>query len=64
VYFEVDYSGNLSESYVRREMPGNVTCLNIQPLPKGQRRVRFLAVGCDDITVRILSLDHPLALSH
>ncbi|ORZ13418.1 CPSF A subunit region-domain-containing protein [Lobosporangium transversale] len=57
VYFEVDDVGNLSESHVRREMSGNVTCLSIQPLPKGRRRVRFLAVGCDDNTVRILSLD-------
>ncbi|CAO3571904.1 unnamed protein product [Mortierella alpina] len=57
VYFEVDDSGNLSESHVRREMSGNVTCLSIQPLPAGRRRVRFLAVGCDDNTVRILSLD-------
>ncbi|KAG0263897.1 Splicing factor 3B subunit 3 [Mortierella polycephala] len=57
VYFEVDESGNLSESHVRREMAGNVSCLSIQPLPAGRRRVRFLAVGCDDNTVRILSLD-------
>ncbi|KAG0308305.1 Splicing factor 3B subunit 3 [Dissophora globulifera] len=57
VYFEVDESGNLSESNVRREMPGNVTCLSIQPLPPNRRRVRYLAVGCDDNTVRILSLD-------
>ncbi|KAK3816058.1 MAG: putative spliceosomal protein sap [Benniella sp.] len=42
VYFEVDDSGNLSEFH---------------PLPKGRRRVRFLAVGCDDNTVRILSLE-------
>ncbi|KAK3816532.1 MAG: hypothetical protein J3Q66DRAFT_370074 [Benniella sp.] len=57
VYFEVDDSGNLSESHVRREMSGNVTCLNIQPLPKDRRRIRFLAVECDGITVRILSLE-------
>ncbi|KAK3816528.1 MAG: CPSF domain-containing protein [Benniella sp.] len=57
VYFEVNDSGNLSESHVRREMSGNVTCLSIQPLPKGRRRIRFLAVGCDDNTVRILSLE-------
>ncbi|KAF9585053.1 Splicing factor 3B subunit 3 [Lunasporangiospora selenospora] len=56
VYFEVDDSENLSESHVRREMSGNVTCLSIQPLPVGRKRVRFLAVGCDDNTVRILSL--------
>ncbi|KAK3816518.1 MAG: mono-functional DNA-alkylating methyl methanesulfonate N-term-domain-containing protein [Benniella sp.] len=57
VYFEVNDSGNLSESHVRREMSGNVTCLSIQPLPKDRRRIRFLAVGCDGITVRILSLE-------
>lgn len=57
VYFEVDDSGSLSESHVRREMSSNVNCLSIQPLPLGRKRVRFLAVGCDDNTVRILSLD-------
>ncbi|KAK3816048.1 MAG: CPSF A subunit region-domain-containing protein [Benniella sp.] len=57
VYFEVDDSGNLSESHARREMSGIVICLSIQPLPKGRRRVRFLAVGCDDNTVRILNLE-------
>lgn len=57
VYFEVDESGNLSESHVRREMSGNVTCLSIQPLPAGRKRVRYLAVGCDDNSVRILSLE-------
>ncbi|KAF9160181.1 Splicing factor 3B subunit 3 [Actinomortierella ambigua] len=57
VYFEVDESGNLSESPTRREMSSNVTSLGIQPLPQGRRRVRFLAVGCEDNTVRILSLE-------
>ncbi|KAF9434587.1 Splicing factor 3B subunit 3 [Entomortierella beljakovae] len=62
VYFEVDESGNLSESHIRREMSGNVTCLSIQPLPAGRKRVRFLAVGCDDNTVRILGLDPSASL--
>ncbi|KAG0241008.1 pre-mRNA-splicing factor rse1 [Actinomortierella wolfii] len=57
VYFEVDDSGNLSESHIRREMSSSVTSLGIQPLPAGRRRVRFLAVGCEDNTVRILSLE-------
>ncbi|KAF9970712.1 pre-mRNA-splicing factor rse1 [Actinomortierella ambigua] len=57
VYFEVDDSGNLSESPTRREMSSSVTSLGIQPLPAGRRRVRFLAVGCEDNTVRILSLE-------
>ncbi|KAF9331167.1 Splicing factor 3B subunit 3 [Podila minutissima] len=62
VYFEVDDSGSLSESHVRREMSSNVNCLSIQPLPLGRKRVRFLAVGCDDNTVRILSLDSSTCL--
>ncbi|KAG0361649.1 Splicing factor 3B subunit 3 [Podila minutissima] len=62
IYFEVDDSGSLSESHVRREMSSNVNCLSIQPLPLGRKRVRFLAVGCDDNTVRILSLDSSTCL--
>jgi splicing factor 3B subunit 3 len=57
VYFEMDTDGSLAEYDEKREMSGTVTCLSLGELPEGQVRSRFLAVGCDDSTVRILSLD-------
>ena len=38
-------------------MFGTVTCLSLGEVPEGRLRSSFLAVGCDDCTVRILSLD-------
>ncbi|CAG8532674.1 14314_t:CDS:10, partial [Acaulospora colombiana] len=57
VYFELDNQGQLNEYQERKEMAANVSCLSIGEVPEGRQRSRFLAVGCDDNTVRILSLD-------
>ncbi|KIW43954.1 pre-mRNA-splicing factor rse1 [Exophiala oligosperma] len=57
VYFELDTDGSLAEYDERREMTGTVTCLSLGDVPEGRVRSSFLAVGCDDSTVRILSLD-------
>ncbi|RMZ85025.1 hypothetical protein DV738_g144, partial [Chaetothyriales sp. CBS 135597] len=57
VYFEMDTDGSLAEYDERREMTGTVTCLSLGQVPEGRVRSSFLAVGCDDSTVRILSLD-------
>ena len=57
VYFEMDTDGSLAEYDERREMSGTVTCLSLGEVPEGRVRSQFLAVGCDDSTVRILSLD-------
>lgn len=57
VYFELDVDGSLAEYDERREMSGTVTCLSLGEVPEGRMRSQFLAVGCDDSTVRILSLD-------
>lgn len=57
VYFEMDTDGSLAEYDEKREMTGTVTCLSLGPVPEGRVRSSFLAVGCDDSTVRILSLD-------
>lgn len=57
VYFEVDSDGSLAEYDERKELLGTVTCLSLGKVPKGRLRSSFLAVGCDDCTVRILSLD-------
>jgi splicing factor 3B subunit 3 len=57
VYFELDSDGSLAEYQEKREMSGTVTCLSLGEVPEGRLRSNFLAVGCDDSTVRILSLD-------
>ncbi|KAJ9222055.1 hypothetical protein DTO169C6_5684 [Paecilomyces variotii] len=57
VYFEMDADGSLAEYDEKREMSGTVTCLSLGEVPEGRVRSSFLAVGCDDSTVRILSLD-------
>ncbi|KAI9726330.1 MAG: pre-mRNA-splicing factor rse1 [Chrysothrix sp. TS-e1954] len=56
-YFEMDEDGSLAEYEVRREMSGTVTAISLGEVPEGRVRSQFLAVGCDDNTVRILSLD-------
>lgn len=57
VYFEMDTDGSLAEYDEKKEMFGTVTCLSLGEVPEGRLRSSFLAVGCDDCTVRILSLD-------
>ncbi|KAI9771418.1 MAG: pre-mRNA-splicing factor rse1 [Candelina submexicana] len=57
VYFEMDADGSLAEYDEKREMSGTVTCLSLGEVPEGRMRSQYLAVGCDDSTVRILSLD-------
>ncbi|KAI9006019.1 CPSF A subunit region-domain-containing protein [Gaertneriomyces semiglobifer] len=57
VYFELDLSGQLNEYQERKEMASNVTCLSIGKVPEGRQRSPFLAVGCEDNTVRVVSLD-------
>jgi splicing factor 3B subunit 3 len=57
VYFELDSDGSLAEYQEKKEMSGTVTCLSLGDVPEGRLRSNFLAVGCDDSTVRILSLD-------
>ena len=57
IYFELDASGNLNEFQEHREMSSAVTTLSMSPLLEGRQRAPFLAIGCADNTVRILSLD-------
>lgn len=59
VYFELDpEDGTLSEYQDRKELPTNATCLSIAEVPQGRQRTPFLAVGCENQTVHIISLDH------
>ncbi|KAL4779714.1 CPSF A subunit region-domain-containing protein [Aspergillus varians] len=64
VYFELDSDGSLAEYDERRQMTGTVTCLSLGEVPEGRIRSSFLAVGCDDSTVRILSLDPDTTLEN
>ncbi|CAG8605229.1 6855_t:CDS:10 [Paraglomus brasilianum] len=57
VYFELDNQGQLNEYQDRRQMNVNVNCLAVGEVPEGRKRAKFLAVGCADNTVRIISLD-------
>lgn len=57
VYFEMDEDGSLAEYDEKKEMFGTVTCLSLGEVPEGRQRSSYLAVGCDDRTVRVLSLD-------
>ncbi|KAJ3068360.1 Splicing factor 3B subunit 3 [Podochytrium sp. JEL0797] len=57
VYFELDGSGQLNEYQDRKETSAAVLSLSIGPIPEGRVRSKYLAVGCEDNTVRIISLD-------
>ncbi|KAI8088902.1 CPSF A subunit region-domain-containing protein [Halteromyces radiatus] len=57
IYFELDNMDQLNEHHERKQMPTNVACLALGDVPEGRQRYPHLAVGCDDHTVRILSLD-------
>ncbi|KAK9367552.1 CPSF A subunit region-domain-containing protein [Lipomyces kononenkoae] len=57
VYFELDDEGQLNEYQDRKEMGASVTSLSVGDVPEGRVRCSFLAVGCDDSTVHIISLD-------
>ncbi|KAF5628939.1 pre-mRNA-splicing factor rse-1 [Fusarium sp. NRRL 52700] len=56
VYFEVDSDGSLAEYDEKKPISSAVTCLSLGPVPEGRLRSPVLAVGCEDCTVRILSL--------
>ncbi|KZT06669.1 uncharacterized protein LAESUDRAFT_700021 [Laetiporus sulphureus 93-53] len=57
VYFELDLEGQLNEYQDRRAMGNTILALSIGQVPEGRQRTPFLAVGCEDQTVRIISLD-------
>ncbi|KAK4936787.1 pre-mRNA-splicing factor rse1, partial [Elasticomyces elasticus] len=56
-YFELDSDGALAEFSDRREISGTVTSLDMGMIPEGRERSMFVVVGCDDQTIRVLSLD-------
>ncbi|KAI9595999.1 mono-functional DNA-alkylating methyl methanesulfonate N-term-domain-containing protein [Syncephalis fuscata] len=57
VYFELDEHGQLNEYQERLNTGANVLGLALGEVPDGRVRFQFLAVACDDQTVRIFSLE-------
>jgi splicing factor 3B subunit 3 len=57
VYFELDLEGQLNEYQDRKAMGSTVLAMSIGEVPEGRQRTPYLAVGCEDQTVRIISLD-------
>jgi len=55
-YFEYA-EGQLNEYDQRKKFDNNITSLAIAEVPEGRVRTDFLAVGADDNTVQIISLD-------
>jgi splicing factor 3B subunit 3 len=63
IYFEVDpASGNLTER-ATRDVGADVCCLDVGTIQAGRSRSMFAAVGCRDLTVRIVSLEPDSLLS-
>lgn len=62
VFFFMGEDGVLSQLEEMPEMSGKVTALSVGQTPKGQQQAKFAVVGCDDCTIRVLSieLDSPL----
>ncbi|ANZ76486.1 BA75_03511T0 [Komagataella pastoris] len=57
VYFEIDEYDQLIEHKERKEMSGRISSLSLGQVPDGRLRAPFLAVGCNDMTIKILSTD-------
>jgi splicing factor 3B subunit 3 len=56
IYFELDAAGQLMEMGTL-DLGKEVSCLDMGVVPDGRVRSSFLAVGCWDDTVQLLSLD-------
>eukprot|EP01038_Epipyxis_sp_PR26KG_P011576 gene11576-15501_t len=56
IYFELDPTGQLTESGTI-DMGKEISCMDLGLVPNGRVRSSFLAVGCWDDSVQLLSLD-------
>ncbi len=57
IYFELDFNGNLSEKKGLNDLPEDICCMYLGPVPHERQRSRFLAIGSTEQVVRIISLD-------
>lgn len=56
IYFELDAAGALMEMS-NHNLGREISCLDVGEIPPGRLKSSFLAVGCWDDTVQLLSLD-------
>ncbi|KAK1809628.1 pre-mRNA-splicing factor rse1 [Friedmanniomyces endolithicus] len=61
-FFFMGDDGVLNQLEDMPEMSGKITALSVGQTPKGQQQAKYAVVGCDDCTIRVLSieLDSPL----
>ena len=61
-FFFIGDDGVLNQLEEMPEMSGKVTALGVGQTPRGQQQAKYAVVGCDDCTIRVLSieLDSPL----
>ena len=61
-FFFMGDDGVLNQLEEMPEMSGSITALSVGTTPVGQTQAKFAVVGCDDSTIRVLSieLDNPL----
>ncbi|KAJ6482039.1 mono-functional DNA-alkylating methyl methanesulfonate N-term-domain-containing protein [Mycena vitilis] len=57
VYFELDLDGQLNEYEERKAIGSTILALGIGAVVDGQQRNPYLAVGCEDQTLQIFSLE-------
>ncbi|EAR85077.1 splicing factor 3B subunit 3 (macronuclear) [Tetrahymena thermophila SB210] len=57
IYFEFDLGGQLKRIEEKAKLTSDIECIDIGEVPIGRPKFKFLAVGCKDQTVRILSLE-------
>ncbi|KAK4505746.1 hypothetical protein PRZ48_003711 [Zasmidium cellare] len=61
-FFFMGDDGILNQLEEMPEMSGKVTALSVGRTPRGRQQARYAVVGCDDCTIRVMSieLDSPL----
>lgn len=61
-FFFMGEDGVLNQLEEMPEMSGKITAISVGQTPKGQMQSKYAVVGCDDCTIRVLSieLDSPL----
>lgn len=63
IYFELDSAGQLMEVGSSHDIRKDVSSLDLGEIPEGRIKSPFVAVGCCDDTVQVLSLDSSDLLS-
>lgn len=56
-------TGQLNEYTERKKLSSDVCCMALGSVAAGEQRAWFLAVGLNDNTVRIISLDPAVSIS-